>query len=122
MADSGIYIMGHLTRDPEFRTTEGGVSKCSFPVAVTRKWTNQRTQQHETHTSFIHVVCWRETAENCVESLKKSDRVVVVGRLEHRTWEQDGEPRSTVEVIADEVGASLRWATVDITRNDRRSQ
>ena len=59
--------------------------------------------------SFFDVVCWREMAENASASLGKGSRVIVTGRLEQRSWEsQEGEKRSKVEVIADEVGPSLR--------------
>jgi single-strand DNA-binding protein len=67
------------------------------------------------------VVCWRELAENVAASLVRGSRVIVVGRLEQRSWETpDGEKRSKVEVVADEVGPSLRWATASVTKNERR--
>jgi len=66
-------------------------------------------------------VCWRELAENVTESLTKGARVIVSGRLDQRSWEtQDGERRSKVEVVADEVGPSLRWATAQVTKTERR--
>ncbi|MGH9193018.1 MAG: single-stranded DNA-binding protein, partial [Acidimicrobiales bacterium] len=72
-------------------------------------------------TSFFNVTCWRDLAQNVSESLEKGARVVVTGRLEQRSWEtQEGERRSVVEIVADEVGPSLRWATADIKRNERR--
>ena len=59
-------------------------------------------------------------AENCAESLTKGTRVIVTGRLEHRSWEtQDGDKRSVVEVAIDEIGPSLRWATAAVTRSPR---
>jgi single-strand DNA-binding protein len=67
------------------------------------------------------VVCWREQAENASESLARGSRVIVTGRLEQRSWETpDGDKRSKVEVVADEIGPSLRWATASITKNERR--
>src|SRR5205807_10523031 len=64
---------------------------------------------------------WREMAENASESLTKGARVVVTGRLEQRSWEsQEGEKRSKIEVIADEIGPSLRWATAKVEKNERR--
>ena len=78
-------------------------------------------QEWEEQTSFFNVVCWREMAENVSESLGKGSRVVVTGRLEQRSWEtENGEKRSVVEIVADEIGPSLRWATAQITRNERR--
>ena len=71
--------------------------------------------------SFFDVVCWREMAENASESLQKGSRVIVTGRLEQRSWEnQEGERRSKIEVIADEIGPSLRWATAKVEKNERR--
>ena len=112
MADSTVTIVGNLTRDPEIRYTAGGAAKASFGVAVSRRWQNRQTQEWEEQTSFFNVVCWREMAENVSESIGKGSRVVVTGRLEQRSWEtENGEKRSVVEIVADEVGPSLRWAT-----------
>src|SRR5215211_4339119 len=121
MADSTVTIVGNVTRDPEIRYTGGGAAKASFSVAVSRRWQNRQTNEWEEQTSFLNVVCWREMAENVAESIGKGTRVVVTGRLEQRSWETDnGEKRSVVEVVADEIGTSLRWATAQITRNERR--
>src|SRR5205085_10614662 len=121
MADSTVTIVGNLTRDPEIRYTAGGAAKASFGMAVSRRWQNRQTNEWEEQTSFFNVVCWREMAENVSESLGKGSRVVVTGRLEQRSWEtENGEKRSVVEIVADDVGPSLRWATAQITRNERR--
>ena len=112
MADSTVTIVGNLTRDPEIRYTAGGAAKASFGVAVSRRWQNRQSQEWEEQTSFFNVVCWREMAENVSESLGKGSRVVVSGRLEQRSWEtENGDKRSVVEIVADDVGPSLRWAT-----------
>ena len=121
MPDSTVTVVGNLTRDPEIRYTTGGAAKASFGMAVSRRWQNRQSQEWEEQTSFFNVVCWREMAENVTESLGKGSRVVVTGRLEQRSWEtENGEKRSVVEIVADEVGPSLRWATAQITRNERR--
>jgi len=121
MADSTVTVVGNLTRDPEIRYTAGGAAKASFGVAVSRRWQNRQSNEWEEQTSFFNVVCWREMAENVTESLGKGSRVVVTGRLEQRSWEtENGEKRNTVEIVADEIGPSLRWATAQITRNERR--
>ena len=115
MADSTVTIVGNLTRDPEIRYTTGGAAKASFGVAVSRRWQNRQSQEWEEQTSFFNVVCWREMAENVAESIGKGSRVVVTGRLEQRSWETDnGDKRSVVEIVADEVGPSLRWATAKV--------
>ena len=121
MADNSVTLVGNVTRDPELRFIASGQANCSFGLAVNRRWQNRQTQEWEEATSFFNVVCWREMAENVAESVTKGSRVVVTGRLEQRSWETDqGEKRSVVEVVADEIGPSLRWATAQVTRNERR--
>src|SRR6185312_2970503 len=120
MADSTVTIVGNLTRDPEIRYTTGGAAKASFGVAVSRRWQNRQSQEWEEQTSFFNVVCWREMAENVAESIGKGSRVVVTGRLEQRSWETDnGDKRSVVEIVAEEVGPSLRFATADVHKVER---
>jgi single-strand DNA-binding protein len=76
--------------------------------------------RREQEPSFFTVVVWRDQAENASQSLTKGSRVVVVGRLQQRAWTaEDGSARSMVEVIADELGPSLRWATATTTRTTR---
>jgi len=121
MADNTVTIVGNVTRDPEIRYTPSGQPNATFGVAVNRRWMNRQTNEWEERVSFFNVVCWREMAENVAESVSKGTRVVVTGRLEQRSWEtENGEKRTVVEIAADEVGPSLRWATAAITRNERR--
>ena len=120
MADNTVTVVGNLTRDPELRFTGSGVAQATLGVAVSRRWQNRQTQEWEEATSFFNVVAWREQAENAAESLTKGMRVVVTGRLEQRSWETDnGDKRSVVEISADEIAPSLRWATAQVTRNER---
>jgi single-strand DNA-binding protein len=119
---SNVTIVGNLTRDPELRYTPNGASVATFGVAVNRRWQNRESQQWEESTSFFNVTCWRDLAQNVSESLEKGSRVLVTGRLEQRSWEtQQGERRSVVEIVADEVGPSLRWATATVNRNERHT-
>jgi single-strand DNA-binding protein len=121
MPDNSITLVGNITRDPELRFTNTGQANVTFGLAVNRRWQNRQTQEWEEATSFFDVVCWREMAENVSESLSRGSRVIVNGRLEQRSWEtQDGDKRSKVEVVADEIGPSLRWATAAVTKNERR--
>src|SRR5580658_4331809 len=121
MPGNAITLVGNVTRDPELRFTNTGQANVSFGLAVNRRWQNRQTQEWEEATSFFDVVCWREMAENVSETLTRGARVIVNGRLEQRSWEtQDGDKRSKVEVIADEIGPSLRWATAQVTKNERR--
>lgn len=121
MANSNaITITGNVTRDPEMRYTPSGVSKVTFGVAVNRSWRNQQTQEWEEQTSFFNVVAWRQLAENVSASVTKGMRVVVTGRLEQRSWEtEQGEKRSVVEIVADDVGPSLTFATAEVHKVER---
>ena len=111
---------GNLTREPEIRYTKEGQATTQLGVAVNRRWQDRVTQEWQEATSFFDVVCWRDLAENVALSLSKGMRVVVTGRLEQRSWETDqGEHRSKVEIVADEIGPSLRFATADVRRTMR---
>ncbi len=109
-----ITVAGNLTRDPEIRYTRDGQATTSLSLAVNRRWQNQQTKEWEESVSFFDVVCWRDLAENVALSLTKGARVVVTGRLDQRSWETDDHTfRSKVEIVAEDIGASLRFATVD---------
>jgi single-strand DNA-binding protein len=110
MADTTTIICGNLTDAPELRFTPGGAAVANFRVAVTPRVRDGETWR-DGETSFFRVNAWRQLAENATESLSKGDRVIVVGRLKARSWETpEGERRSVVEIEADEIGPSLRWA------------
>jgi single-strand DNA-binding protein len=119
MPDNSVTLIGNITRDPELRFTPSGQAVATFGIAVNRRF--QRNNQWEEQTSFFNVTAWATLGENVSNSLSKGARVIVNGRLEQRSWEtQEGEKRSVVEVVADEIGPSLRWATAEITKNERR--
>ncbi len=119
---NSVTLVGNVIRDPELRFTPSGLASCNFSIAVNRRKLNQQTQEWDESTSFFDVTCWREMAENVSESLHKGSRVIVTGRLEQRTWETpDGDKRSKVQVVAEEVGPSLRWASAQVSKNERRS-
>jgi single-strand DNA-binding protein len=120
MADSNISIVGNVTREPELRFTQGGQAVTKFGVAVNRRW--QQAGEWKESTSFMDVVAWGQLGENAASSLTKGARVIVTGRLEVRNYEtQQGEKRTAVEITADELGPSLRWATAQVEKNDRRT-
>jgi single-strand DNA-binding protein len=120
--DNTVSIVGNLTREPELRFTPSGQATATFGIAGNRSWTDRQSQERRESTSFFDVVCWGNLAENAATSLSRGSRVVVTGRLDQRSWEtQDGEKRSKVEITADEIAPSLRWATVQVTKNERRS-
>ena len=119
--DNSVTVVGNATRDPELRFTPSGQATASFGLAVNRRWQNRQTQEWEERVSFFDIVCWQQMAENVAESVTKGSRVVVTGRLDQRSWEtQDGEKRSKIEIVADEIGPSLRYATAQVVRNERR--
>jgi single-strand DNA-binding protein len=97
------------TDDPRGRSTEDGIARAVFRVAV--------PSRQEQEPSFFSVIVWRDQAEHASQSLSKGSWVVVVGRLQQRAWKtEDGSARSTVEVVTEELGPSLRWATATTTR------
>ncbi len=115
-------LSGNLTRDPEIRYTRDGQANATFGLAVNRRWQPRGSEEWEEATSFFDVVCWREMAENVALSLVKGSRVIVTGRLDQHVWETElGERRSRVEITAEEVGPSLRFATAEVTRTARRT-
>jgi single-strand DNA-binding protein len=112
MPDAQVSFAGNLTDDPELRHTEGGIARSTLRVAVSGR--------REQEASFFTVVVWRDQAEHAAESLTRGSRVVVVGRLQQRSWTaEDGSARSLVEVVAEELGPSLRWATATPVRASR---
>jgi single-strand DNA-binding protein len=120
MPDNTVTVIGNITREPELRFTPSGQAIASFGLAVNRRWQNKSTQEWEEAVSFFDVVAWAKLGENAAESLSKGSRVMVTGRLEQRSWETDqGDKRSKVEIVADDIGASMKWATVEVTRNER---
>ena len=115
--DNTTTIVGNVTRDPELRFTPSGTPVCSFGVAWNRKY--QRNGEDVEEVSFFDVTCWSSLAENVAESITKGTRVVVYGRLNQQSWEQEGQKRNKVEIVADDVAPSLRWAKAKVARNER---
>jgi single-strand DNA-binding protein len=112
MTEANVSFAGNLTEDPEVRYTDSGIPRATFRVAV--------SSRREQKASFFTVIVWRDQAKHAAESLNKGSRVMVMGRLQQRSWTaEDGSARSTVEVVADELRPSLRWATATTTRTTR---
>jgi single-strand DNA-binding protein len=121
MADTTTIICGNLTDTPELRLTPNGAAVANFRVAVTPR-VREGNDWKDGDTSFFRITCWRQLAEHATDSLGKGDRVIVVGRLKTRSWETDqGERRTVVEVDAEEIGPSLRWATAKPQRANATS-
>ena len=117
--DNTVSVVGNVTRDPELRFTSSGIPVCAFGVAWNRRYERGGEQVEE--VSFFDVTCWRSLAENVAESITKGTRVIVYGRLDQSSWDTpDGERRNKVQIVADEVAPSLRWASAQINRNEFR--
>jgi single-stranded DNA-binding protein len=100
MTEASVSFAGNLTDDPELRYTEGGIARAMFRVAVSGR--------REQEPSFFTLIVWRDQAEHAAQSLSKGSRVVVVGRLQQRSWTaEDGSARQVVEVVAEELGPNL---------------
>ncbi|HEX2089474.1 MAG TPA: single-stranded DNA-binding protein [Actinomycetota bacterium] len=119
--DNQVMIVGNVTRDPELRYTPNGAALVKFGVAVSRRVRDESGQWKDADTSFFDVTAWRTLAENVAESITQGSRVVVVGRLRTNSWETpEGERRSKVEIEAEEVAPSLKWATAKVERQGGR--
>jgi single-strand DNA-binding protein len=115
MTNAAISFAGNLTEDPEVRYTEGGIARAMFGVAVSGR--------REQEASYFTVIVWRDQAEHAAQSLSKGTRVVVVGRLQQRTWTaEDGSARSTVEVVAEELGGEPALGDGDDDQDDEEPE
>ena len=97
-----VTLMGNLTRDPELRQTPTGQNVTSFSLALNRSYKDSGGEWQEA-TDYIDIVCWGPLAERVAQYLAKGRRCLVQGRLQSRSWEQDGNKRSKVEVLANDV-------------------
>ena len=121
MADTHVTITGNLTADPELKYTPNGAAVANFRIAVTAR-VRDGEGWRDGETSFFRVNAWRTLGEHVADSLSKGDRAIVVGRLKSRSWETpEGERRTVVEVQAEEVGPSLKWATAKPERASKTS-
>jgi single-strand DNA-binding protein len=98
-----VILMGNLTRDPELRNTPSGQSVCSFSLALNRAYKDQGSGEWKEVTDYIDVVAWGPLGERVAQYLSKGRRALVQGRLQSRSWEQEGQKRSKVEVLASDV-------------------
>jgi single-strand DNA-binding protein len=97
-----VILMGNLTRDPEVRQTPTGQSVVSFSLALNRAYQDKSGSWQEA-TDYVDVVAWGPLAERVGQYLTKGRRALVQGRLQSRSWEQDGQKRSKLEVLANDV-------------------
>lgn len=97
-----VTLMGNLTRDPELRQTPNGQTVTNFSLALNRSYKDQSGEWQEV-TDYVDIVCWGPLAERVAQYLSKGRRCLVQGRLQSRSWEQDGQKRNKVEVLASDV-------------------
>jgi single-strand DNA-binding protein len=119
--DTVITVIGNLTNDPELRWTPSGAAVANFTIASTPRTLDRETQEwKDGEALFLRCSVWRQAAENVAESLTRGSRVLAHGRLKQRSFEtKEGEKRSVIELEADEIGPSLRYATATVAKAAR---
>lgn len=118
MSDNTYYIAGNLTKDPVVSTTPNGTTVTNFTIAATtRVFDSQTSQYKDTGTVFMRCTAWRALAEHVAKSLTKGMRVIAYGKLEQSTYEtEDGLRQTSVKLSVEDIGASMRFATAQITQ------
>lgn len=96
-----VVLMGNLTRDPELRSTPSGQNVTSFSLAVNRSWKNANGEQQEA-VDYIDCNVWGKPAEIINQYMKRGSGILVSGRLQQRSWEQEGQKRSKIEVVVED--------------------
>lgn len=115
-----VVVVGNLTADPELRFIPSGAAVANFTVAQTPRTFDRDTNAwKDGETVFMRCNVWRDTAENIAASLHRGDRVVVTGKLKQRSYEKDGVTHTVIEMEADEIGASMRYAEVRVNKTQR---
>jgi len=119
MSDSNITITGNLVKDPELKFGDSGKAYLVFSIAVNKGKKNAQGEWENT-VHYFDAVAYGDLAENIANSFSKGHRLIVSGTLQQRNWEtSDGQKRSAVQIFAEEVGASVRWATVLVSKTER---
>ena len=103
MSINRVNISGNLTRDPVLRSTSGGMSVLSMGVAVNDRRKNQQTGQWEAYPNFVDCTLFGTRGEKLAQYLAKGSKVAIEGKLRYSSWERDGQRRSKLEVIVDEI-------------------
>jgi single-strand DNA-binding protein len=115
---NSINVVGNLTGDPELRYTQSGTAMVSGSIASNRRY--QVNGEWQEQTSYFNFTAWRELAEHIASSMTKGMRVVATGRMEQKDWvDKDGNKRTSYDLVLDEIGPSLRWATAVVTKADK---
>ncbi len=115
-----LTIIGNITADPELRFINSGAAVVNFTVAHTPRVYDRATNEwKDGDTLFLRCNLWREAAENVANSLHRGTRVIVTGKLKQRSYEKDGDKRTTVELDVEEIGPSLKYATAEVVKTGR---
>ena len=119
--DTILTVVGNLTADPELRFTPSGAAVAKFRVASTPRFLDRQTNEwKDGEPLFLSCTVWRQAAEHVAESLQRGARVIVSGRLKQRSYEtREGEKRTVIEMEAEEIGPSLKYATAKVNRTTR---
>ena len=118
-----IALVGRLTADPELRFMQNGTPVVNFNIASNaRKYDRQANEWRDEEPTFLRASAFRQLAENIAASLTKGMEVVVMGTYKQRSYEKDGEKRTSTELEVTGIGPSLNWATASVQRNERGQQ
>lgn len=113
-------IVGNLAAEPALKYLPSGAAVCNFTVAATPRVKEKGSDTWvDGETMWVRCAAWRELGEHLGESLDKGSRVIVQGRLKVRSYEQDGQQRTSIEMDVDAAGPELRYATARVTKADR---
>jgi len=110
-----VAIVGNMTDDPELRYTQSGAALAGFTVAVSHR-SKSNGQWQDVSDGFFRCTAWRGVAENAAKSLKKGQRVMVIGKLIQRSFETEGQKRTVVEIQVQHVGPDLQFATAQFEK------
>lgn len=121
MSDNQVTLIGNITRDPELRYTTGATGVANFGIAINKRYFDQKDNEwKEQDPSFFNCTAWRDLGEHIASSARKGQRWIVVGELQQRSWETDqGEKRSSIEVVVSAAGPDMKWATCEVERIER---
>lgn len=112
-----ITVTGNICSDPELKFTKSGAAVASFTIADTPRFLDKTTNEwKDGETLFLRCSVWRDAAENAAESLRKGTRVIAIGKLKQRSYEVNGDKRTSIELDVQEIGPSLKNATASVTK------
>jgi single-strand DNA-binding protein len=123
MIDNLMTVVGNLATDPELRFTSTGTAVANLTIASSSRVLDKDSGEwRDGEALFLRCTIWQQSAENLADSLTRGTRVIVTGRLRQRSFEtREGEKRTSVELVVDEIGVSLRYAKVQITKTNHTS-